>query len=460
MPYLETTSIIKTVSARIGANMRKARIERGMTQAQLASPEFSVSYISAIEHGKLRPSIKALSVLAQRLNVPVTLLLESAPVTGSQSRTLGYAAVNTDEADQLDVELLQAAVLVRQGAYDEAMQLLLPLASSRLAPASAYRYFLLRGQIALARHRLEEAMVDLRAAIEQAETLNERELAELARNLLGKACFLLSNYTLAEENHRVCAAALEEGEVSDSFFALEVYCNLVDDCSALAEFEKADAYMQCAQSLLAKLDNDERSYARLALENSQHARAAGKFTLAREQAQRSLSIYQTRNLQIQQGRLHQELGKTLEKQQKLDEAEQEYLQAAEIARPLNDTASFAQSLISLAELAGKGGDVQRAEQEAQEAVTVAQACDDAQAQGQALLVLAQLRHQAGDYAGADHAFEQGLALLEEAQDHDLAASAYFRYANQLEARGEIQRSLAAIKQAYSHQQQNRSGSAV
>jgi hypothetical protein len=35
----------------------------------------------------------------------------------------------------------------------------------------------------------------------QGETLNEREYTERARNLLGKAYFLLYNYTLAMENH-------------------------------------------------------------------------------------------------------------------------------------------------------------------------------------------------------------------------------------------------------------------
>jgi tetratricopeptide (TPR) repeat protein len=460
MPYLETTSIVKSVSARIGANMRKARIERGMTQARLASPEFSVSYISAIEHGKLRPSIKALSVLAQRLGVPVTLLLESSPAADSQSQILGYAPVNSDESDQIEVELLQAAVLLRQGAYEEAMQLLLPLAPSRLAPPHAYQFFLLRGQIALAWRRFEEAIADLRAAIGQAEALKERELAERARNLLGKANFLLSNYTLAEETHRACATAIEEEEISDSFFALEVYCNLVDDCAALDEFERANTYMQRAQALVEQLDNDERSYAQLSLENSQRSRAAGRFLLARDQAARSCAIYQMRGLQLQQSRLHQELGRALEKQEKTEEAEQKYLQATEMARPLRDSVSFAQSLIALAELASKRGDVRMAEQQAQEAIAITRASGDTRARGQALLVLAQLRQQAGDYAEADRAFEEGLALLEETRDHDLVASAYFHYASQLEARGEIQRSLSAIKQAYRHRQQNRSSAVV
>jgi tetratricopeptide (TPR) repeat protein len=460
MPFTETTNTVRTVSARIGANIRKARVELGMTQSQLASPEFSVSYISAIEHGKLRPSLKALSVLARRLNVPVTTLLESAPAAGTQVRTVGYSPVSAHEDDRIDVDLLQAAVLVQQGAYEEAMQLLSPLASARLAPHHAYRFSLLRGQIHLGQQLLEEAIVDLRAAITQAETLKERELAERARNLLGKAYFLSSNYNLAEENHLSCVAALEDGQITDPFFALEVFSNLADDFFSAGEFEKAALYARHAQALLKELDNDNKRYAQLYMESSQRSSSAGNFALAKDQALRSLAIYQLRDRQLHLGRIHQQLGKTLEKQQKLDEAEQEYLQAVEVVRPLNDEASLARSLISLAELSSKRGDVQRAEREVQEAITLAQASNDAQTQGQALLVLAQLRHQIGDYAGADLAFEQALDLLEQTEAHDLAASAYFRYANQLEERGEIQRSLSAIKNAYKHQRQDRNTSSV
>ena len=56
-----------------------AQINVSITQAQLAAPEFSISYISAIERGKIRPSLKALSILARRLDVPLTFLLEGSP---------------------------------------------------------------------------------------------------------------------------------------------------------------------------------------------------------------------------------------------------------------------------------------------------------------------------------------------------------------------------------------------
>ncbi len=79
MALAETANVGKTVATRVGKNIREVRTKLGLTQAQLAAPEFSISYISAIERGKIRPSLKALSILARRLDVPLTFLLEGSP---------------------------------------------------------------------------------------------------------------------------------------------------------------------------------------------------------------------------------------------------------------------------------------------------------------------------------------------------------------------------------------------
>ena len=79
MASIETTNVGRAVAARVGSNIREVRTKLSLTQAQLAAPEFSISYISAIERGKIRPSLKALSILAKRLDVPLTFLLEGSP---------------------------------------------------------------------------------------------------------------------------------------------------------------------------------------------------------------------------------------------------------------------------------------------------------------------------------------------------------------------------------------------
>src|SRR5207247_3581729 len=146
---LEAANVGKAVAARVGTNIREVRTKLGMTQAQLAAPEFSISYISAIERGKIRPSLKALSILARRLDVPLTFLLGGSPAGAAEARAVGYSPAASVLDQKIDVDLLQASVLVQQGAFEEAEQLLGPIQPERITTDQVYRLFLLRGQIHL-----------------------------------------------------------------------------------------------------------------------------------------------------------------------------------------------------------------------------------------------------------------------------------------------------------------------
>ncbi|MGH2756882.1 MAG: helix-turn-helix domain-containing protein [Actinomycetota bacterium] len=53
----------------IGAHFKKLRLDRGLTQQQLAQPHYSAAYISTIEAGKRIPSRKAMARFAARLGV-------------------------------------------------------------------------------------------------------------------------------------------------------------------------------------------------------------------------------------------------------------------------------------------------------------------------------------------------------------------------------------------------------
>ena len=205
------------------------------------------------------------------------------------------------------------------------------------------------------------------------------------------------------------------------------------------------------------MERDSLSFAQKYMDISQQYKNAGKLTIARDYAMRSLALYQMRDEQRLVGLTHQRLGKTLERQNDLDAAEQEYRRAIVIESELNDPIASATCHTSLAELLLKRGAVQEAEQEAQEALRYARTSGDPQAQGLALMALAQLRHQTGDYGAADDLFAQALELLDAAHSHEIAAAAYFKFANLLEERAEVQRSLNAIKKAYEHQMQGKRG---
>jgi len=455
MPSLETANVGKAVAARVGTNIREVRTKLGMTQAQLAAPEFSISYISAIERGKIRPSLKALSILARRLDVPLTFLLEGSPSGAAEARAVGYSPADSGPDQKIDVDLLLANVLVQQNAYTQAEQLLAPIQAERITTDQVYRLYLLRGQVHLGAGEYQEAVVDLRAALSQGEGLNDIEYAERARNLLGKAYYSLYNYTLAVENHLRCNSAVESGQINDPVFSLDVFSNLANDFFRRGDLDKAVLYYHRALETLDTMNRDSKSFAHKYMEISQHYKSVGKLTMARDYAMRSLSVYEMRDEQRLVGLTHQSLGKTLEKQNDLDGAEQEYRRAIAIESELNDEISASLCHTGLAELLLKRDKIDEAEHEAQEALHYADLGDDAQTKGQALIALAQIRHQTGDFTSADQFFTQALELLDTSNAHEIAAGAYFRFANLLEERGEVQRSLSAIKKAYEHQRKGK-----
>ncbi len=457
MASTETANVGRAVAARVGTNIREVRTKLGLTQAQLAAPEFSISYISAIERGKIRPSLKALSILAKRLDVPLTFLLEGSPAGAAEARAVGYSPADSGPDLRVDVDLLQADVLVQQKKYQEAAVLLAPLQPDRITTDQVYRLFLLRGQIHLGLHEYQEAVVDLRAAVTQAEGLGDIESIERSRNLLGEAYFLLYNYTLAMENHVRCNTAIEQGHINDPIFSLEVYNNLANDYFRLGDLEKAVTFYHKALETLEGMKRDTKSFAEKYREIGERYKSVGKLAMAREYITRSLALYEMRDEQRLVGLTHQHLGKALEKQNDFDGAEKEYREAITIEQELGDDVAASLCYTSLAELLLKRGKADEAEKEGQKALASAKASQDVVTQGQALIALAQIRHDAKDYAGADKLFTEALELLDSSNAHEIAAAAYSRYANLLEQRGEVQRSLSAFKKAFEHQRQGNRG---
>jgi transcriptional regulator with XRE-family HTH domain len=70
MMNAKTAATAETIAQRL----RRLRLERGMSQRELAEPGVSYAYISRIEAGQRQPSVKALRKLAAKLGVPSDFL--------------------------------------------------------------------------------------------------------------------------------------------------------------------------------------------------------------------------------------------------------------------------------------------------------------------------------------------------------------------------------------------------
>ncbi len=72
----------------IGDRLRRLRLERNLSQRDLSGPGVSYAYISRIEAGARRPSVKALRVLAQKLGVTAQYLETGSQLDDTAAREL------------------------------------------------------------------------------------------------------------------------------------------------------------------------------------------------------------------------------------------------------------------------------------------------------------------------------------------------------------------------------------
>jgi len=59
----------------IGAYLRELRLARGLSQANLGAPYFTRAHISAIELGKILPTVNTLAHFARKLKLPLREVL-------------------------------------------------------------------------------------------------------------------------------------------------------------------------------------------------------------------------------------------------------------------------------------------------------------------------------------------------------------------------------------------------
>src|SRR5437667_10319060 len=99
----------------VGAKIRAARQALKYTQSQLAQPDFSVSYISAIERGQIQPSLRALEIFAQRLSISSVELL--AKQTGQSLQVFSEKDSKNEIEQNTELQLLEAQLFLLQGNY-------------------------------------------------------------------------------------------------------------------------------------------------------------------------------------------------------------------------------------------------------------------------------------------------------------------------------------------------------
>lgn len=89
----------------VGQRIKTVRRQRGLSQAQLAHPELSDSYVSLIESGKRTPTPAVLELLAAKLECSLTYLLNG---------------VTAEQLEELELGLRFARMALENGEVEEA----------------------------------------------------------------------------------------------------------------------------------------------------------------------------------------------------------------------------------------------------------------------------------------------------------------------------------------------------
>jgi transcriptional regulator with XRE-family HTH domain len=198
----------------IGERLRRLRLERGLSQRELSERGVSYAYISRIEAGARRPSVKALRLLAKKLGVSADYL-----ETGSEIR----------DVEERELRLADAELRIRLGS-DEA-----------------------------------EAAETLRAVLAESLTDGDAAGAGRARIALGFAAARRGDHTQAVE-------WLEEalGETTASAVSRpDVYSTLGRSYAAIGEPERAvDLFETCLQEVHERMPHDAPAHARFATDLS------------------------------------------------------------------------------------------------------------------------------------------------------------------------------------------------
>src|SRR5437764_11705589 len=77
-----------SVGETIGQRLRRLRLERGLSQRELAGPGVSYAYISRIEGGQRQPSLRAIRRLARKLGVTAQFLETGSMTTSEEEREI------------------------------------------------------------------------------------------------------------------------------------------------------------------------------------------------------------------------------------------------------------------------------------------------------------------------------------------------------------------------------------
>jgi transcriptional regulator with XRE-family HTH domain len=413
------------MTADVGARIRSLRTARGLTQAQLAEPQYTKAYISMLESGRTRASMKALEHIAGRLGVQPSDLLGGSP---------------SPAGPQYD--LLEARRLVEQGLSAEAIPLLEALEEG-LTPSDQLVRLRYLAVAYNAVGEVKQAFPLLERAQRMAELLGDQGEQVRIKAALAAAYARTYAYEDSIRLLRECVQACDEGVISDPTFHFR---RLSDLAVTLTNQRRPKEAMPVFERAIEMADqfSDRGSlgvmYAGLA--KAHHLQ--GDVELAIRNNQRSLQVYEELSALDNVACTLDNIAVQYAEYGNRERARESLARGARIATEIKRDTTLASIKTTEAEIAAKG-DATEAMELAQQALKFARKVEQIDAQIRAMVLIGELK-MPGNGTAARKSFQEARQLAEERAPH-LLRMIFDRWSHAAEAAGDGEEALRLARRA-------------
>jgi tetratricopeptide (TPR) repeat protein len=435
-------------AAVIGLKIRESRLQLGLQQKDLVQGQFSKSYISLIESGRVVPSYKALKVIAARLGVSVETLVNMAtPGQGATGQSDGEAEV----FGRWDLLLDEARVNLFQKSPEAARNVLLNKIKTRqLSSDQLKHYHFLMGSSFVDSADLEMAIAEFKTALQMAQSLGDSVMQARVTHKLGNIYSLQTKYMLSLENFRKALDLINSLPVQDMKFKLQVLSSLGDCYRSLGDNEHSVQYYSEAMTLASELQ-DCHGVAAMSWRVSNQFRENNNVSQARAYAAKSIAIYEALDSMHDLIGSKIRLGVMLIDRQDHENSEKYLTEALELSRKMGEDQLAAVAGLNLAQLYCQTNRPDKALQLAAESVENAKASEDKATVGQAMARLAQAHNLKNDPEKSREIFMEAIEQLKDTAVPDVLAQTYFEYGQVLSQLGRTEDALRAMETAYNLQ---------
>lgn len=381
----------------IGVRLRRLRLERGLSQRELSEPGVSYAYISRIEGGARRPSVKALRMLARKLGVSADYLETGAEIRDTEEREFRIAdaelqlrlAQDAGEAERKLVQLLEEA----------------RIAGDTLAVA---RTNLALGLAAAHAGHSHEAVERLEAGLEVSAAPSTRPDPYAT---LGRAYAAVGRPGRAVELFEHCLERLSDESPEDVAARVRFTTYLSQALGETGDLERARSVLGDAVEDADELV-DAYSRVRLYWSAARLNDLQGRPALALDYIRRAIALLDATDDTLHLARAHLLAGSIMFSQDRPDDARRHYERAERLYRTTAEPQGLAELYTEQAKVAIRAGDADEAVRKAQAGVDTA-GDEFSRERGTALWALAEARALAGDADAANGAYREATSVLEQ-----------------------------------------------